>query len=214
MKNKKTKYFACLLSASILASPIGQAFASQCNIGMNKDDIKINSITQSSTKVTNQSILNNIEIKDEGDKRIVTITDSKTGEKNQLIANFNDNTLYSTITKKTIDLPADLSFYRVETTYETKRLTYKQISDSLGDKIDVASLVGLVMSYVPGLEGAGSVTVVISEIARYYNNHLANKSTEHGLIFKIKKERHIRHRGSNKNVAYRTSKTIVGVTKF
>lgn len=70
------------------------------------------------------------------------------------------------------------------------------------------------MSYVPGLEGAGSVTVVISEIARYYSNHLANKSTEHGLIFKIKKERHIRHRGSNKNVAYRTSKTIVGVTKF
>ena len=34
MKNKKTKYFAFLLSASILASPIGQDFASQCNIGI------------------------------------------------------------------------------------------------------------------------------------------------------------------------------------
>lgn len=214
MKNKKTRYFAYLLSASILASPIGQAFASQGNIGMNKDDIKINSTTQSSIKFINQSILNNIEIKDEGDKRIVTITDSKTGEKNQLIANFNDNTLYSTITKKTIDLPVDLSFYRVETTYETLRLTYKQISDSLGKKIGVAGLVGLVASYVPGLEGAGGAALVISEIVKYYNDNLANKSTEHGLIFKIKKVRHIRHRGSNHNVAYRTSKTIVGVTKF
>lgn len=217
--SRKVKQFlSCLLiSLSIGQFPV-TVFADQPGSELlNQENIQVKVVDENTLNVENSDSTDTITVNETDEIRTITITNSSTGENNRIIYNKIDNTVYSSMVDKTIDLnknpelSPDTSAQPTRTTrsvtnYETKYISYAQIKSIVGSGATAAGVIGAILYFVPGAQGIGGAVGAVSTIVGGINSSV-NASSKHGIKLKIKVTKFYRTRLGKKQV-YRISRSI------
>lgn len=212
----KKRILNCVLTTLI----VGQlssvtAFANQLETKTpEKNNIKIEKINQNSLSIKDFDTEEIIKVNESNGIRKITITNLKTNKIDYIIYNSNNNTVYSSITNKTIDLNENQDLNPNENiitprsvdSYETKYISYAQIKSIVGNTANTATVIAAILYFVPGAQGIGGAVGAISTIVGTINGNI-NASNSHGIRLKIKTTKYYRTRLGRRQV-YKISRSI------
>lgn len=214
--SKKTTHFlSCALTTLVIGQFSTPVFASQLETEMLKqNDIKIEAIDRNSLSVQNSDSKEIVTVNENNGIRTITITNSTTGQNDYIVYNQNTNTVYSSITGKTIDLNenqdldpnANTISPRSVSSYETKYISYAQIKSIVGGAASAAAVIGAILYFVPGAQGIGGAIGAISTIVGTINSNIS-ASSSHGIRLKVKVTKYYRTRLGRRQV-YRITRSI------
>lgn len=194
----------CVLVSLILSQMPITTFASQSRTELLKPEtknIQIKKINSNSLIVKTSTSEEIITVNETSKAKTITISNSKTGEKNYILYDKNANTVYSSMTGKTINLDKhqDLSpnaptiSPRSISNYETKYISYAQIQSMIGGTASTAAVIGAVLYFIPGAQGIGAAMSSISTIVSTLNN-TGSASNSHGIKLTIKVTKYYRRK--------------------
>lgn len=150
---------------------------------------------------------------DEGETRIVTVTNTATGAADRVAYDSASSTVFSTYTGETVELTGDLAPAdeeqlsnpaRGRTSYSTKNISYAQIKQAAGVINTAAQLAAVILSFVSKAQLATSISELVSYVAGQVNN-VIHASTTHGIRVSIATTKYYRH---GNHIPYRTVKQI------
>lgn len=151
----------------------------------------------------------------------ITITNNNTNETITLTYNKNNNTLYSSKTGKTVDFSNVISSDDQISTLaagdvKTKKVSYKQIKDSLGTAGTLASIAGLLILILTNaglniITTVASLTTILGTVSGVISNYMKGSSL-HGLKLTLKSS--IRKTTKNGKVYSYEVWSITSVTKY
>lgn len=146
--------------------------------------------------------------------RTITIVDSDTGKTDYIQYDEKSNTVYSSFTGETIDLsnhaelsPKD-SFYseRLESSYETKYISYAQIKSIIGTTATAVAVIGAILYFVPGAQSIGGAASAVGTIVGAISQTVS-PSNSHGIKLTIKVTKYYRTRMGRRQV-YKITRAI------
>lgn len=179
-----------------------------------EDNIEI--LGDTSVLVESQGSSELVTVAEDDNTRTVTIKNLETGKENYLKYDKISNTIYSSITGKTVDISNHGNkgsiTLRSESSYSTEYISYAEIRDTIGTTATVAGVVGLILTKVPGAQIAGGITGTISTIVGGGTLLIPNDSN-HGLKLSIKTEKYYRTRMGRRQV-YKITHQITSVRTY
>lgn len=203
MKAKK-QILSCVLTVLLLAQAGSTAFAAQPEKPMVlQGGVKVEQIADNTLSVTSKEGTSILTVAENSTVRTVTITDSKTGHKEYMRYDKTANTLYSSITGKTVKMPLMASARTPEISYKDYFISYAQIQSAVGYTVNTAAVIGAILSYTPASE-IGEAISFISDVVDTMNNTIY-ASPDHGIRVTIKRTSYYRHRpGTEGHIPYAT----------
>lgn len=215
-KSKKTtRFLSCALTTLVVGQFSKPVFASQSETELLKQNsIQIEAIDSNSLSVENSGNKEIVTVNETDGIRTITITNSVTGQNDYIVYNQNTNTVYSSITGKTIDLNENQDLDpnaatispRSVSSYETKYISYAQIKSIVGGGSSAAAVIGAILYFVPGAQEIGGAIGAISTIVGTINGNVS-ASSSHGIRLKVKVTKYYRTRLGKKQV-YRITRSI------
>ena len=179
-----------------------------------EDNIEI--LGDTSVLVESQGSSELVTVAEDDNTRTVTIKNLETGKENYLKYDKLSNTIYSSITGKTVDISNHGNkggiTLKSESSYSTEYISYAEIRDTIGTTATVAGVVGLILTKVPGAQIAGGITGTISTIVGGGTLLIPNDSS-HGLKLSIKTVKYYRTRMGRRQV-YKISHQITSVRTY
>ena len=217
IKKFKKQISVLMLAVSVMSvSLISPVYASSnySSEKMQEREYTISKVDNNTVIVNSKDGVERITVKEDDNTRKVTIYNTTTGEKEYLILNKIDGSIYSSITNKTVssDEQAPSITPRSETSYSTVYISWAEIKNTLDKATSVSGIVGLILMKVPGAKLAGGVIGTITTIVDGGSLVIPNGS-RHGLQFKIKAVKYYRTRLGRRQV-WKVSNTIVSVSRY
>lgn len=168
--------------------------------------VKVEQIADNALSVTSPEGTSILSVDDNSAVRTVTITDLKTGHKEYMRFDKKANTLYSSKTGQTVQMPKIVE-PRSENSYRNYYISYAEIQNAVGDIANAATVIGGILAYTPALD-IGAAISLISDIVSTMNNTLY-ASSHHGIRVTVKTTKYYRNRpGIHGHIPYHTSHTI------
>ncbi len=179
-----------------------------------EDNIEI--LGDTSVLVESQGSSELVTVAEDDNTRTVTIKNLETGKENYLKYDKLSNTIYSSITGKTVDISNHGNkggiTLKSESSYSTEYISYAEIRDTIGTTATVAGVVGLILTKVPGAQIAGGITGTISTIVGGGTLLIPNDSN-HGLKLSIKTVKYYRTRMGRRQV-YKITHQVTSVRTY
>lgn len=218
VSRKVKQFLSCfLISLSIGQFPITVLAAQPESELLKQDNIQVEMVDENTLNVENSDSTDTITVNETDEVREIAITNSTTGKNDYIIYNKVNNTVYSSMVDKTInlnenpELSPDSSAKSTRTarsvsSYQTKYISYAQIKSIVGSGATAAGVIGAILYFVPGAQGIGGAMGAISTIVGGINSGV-RASSKHGIKLKIKVTKYYRTRLGRKNV-YRINRSI------
>ena len=179
-----------------------------------EDNIEI--LGDTSVLVESQGSSELVTVAEDDNTRTVTSKNLETGKENYLKYDKLSNTIYSSITGKTVDISNHGNkggiTLKSESSYSTEYISYAEIRDTIGTTATVAGVVGLILTKVPGAQIAGGITGTISTIVGGGTLLIPNDSN-HGLKLSIKTVKYYRTRMGRRQV-YKITHQVTSVRTY
>ncbi len=215
------KALAMLLSittvATLFVTPVSAAETNSVLSEKQTNNIEV--LNDTSILVESQGESELVSVAEDDSTRTVTIKNTKTGEEDYLKYDKSSNTIYSSITGKTINLnnseisggisPDSVSSYSFE------YISYSDIRNALGTTFTVAGFVALVVTKVPAAEFASGVLTKIGEIctAGGFGSLAIPNDSNHGIKLRIKTVKYYRTRMGRRQV-YKITHQVMSVSTY
>lgn len=205
--------------ATLMLSSVNTVYAMESfdrELNPNAKSVKIENIAENTVSVQTGSEQGAITVTENENERLITMTDSVTGDTNYIKYDKIKNTVYSSFTWETIDLNENLEYQPEEetalarsvTSYETKKISYAQIKKIVGRTATATAVIGAILYFVPGAQSIGGAASAVGTIVDGLSKGISS-SSNHGIKLKIKVTKYYRGTTGNKHV-YKRVYSIVG----
>lgn len=214
MKRILAMLLSVTTAVTLFVTPVS---AAETNSVLSKEPTNnIEILGDTTVLVKSQGVSELITVVENDSTRTVTIKNIETGKKNYLRYDKLTDTIYSSITRKTIHLndsetSGGVSLNSVSS-YSTKYISYADIRDTVGTTATVAGVVALIMTKIPGAQVAGGVTGTISTIVGGGSLVIPNDS-DHGIKLSIKTVKYYRTRMGRRQV-YKITHEVKSVSTY
>ena len=204
----------CGLSASLLVLSSVPAYAGVQQLDVGTEHIRLEQVNAGTIQVESESGVQLVRTENTATGRKVTITDLNTGEEQYMLYDATSNTVYSSITGKTVQLEEQGNGIELQSTitHTTEYISFAQVRQAVGAAGKAAEVVGFFLLFVPGastVKGiADGVDIVLSSL-----HYMIPNDTSHGFKLSIKVEKFYRTRGGRRYV-WSTQKTITKVQRY
>ena len=187
IKKFKKQISVLMLAVSVMSVSLISPVYARSNYSSEKiqeREYTISRADNNTVVVNSKDGIERLTVKEDDNTRKVTIYNTTTGEKEYLILNKIDGSIYSSITNKTVssDEQAPSITPRSETSYSTVYISWAEIKNTLDKATSVSGIVGLVLIKVPGAKFAGGVVGTITTIVDGGSLVIPNAS-RHGRQF-------------------------------
>lgn len=204
----------CGLSASLLVLSSVPAYAGVQQLDVGTEHIRLEQVNAGTIRVESESGVQLVRTENTATGRKVTITDLNTGEEQYMLYDATSNTVYSSITGKTVQLEGHGNGIELQSTitHTTEYISFAQVRQAVGAAGKAAEVVGFFLLFVPGANTVKGITdgvdIVLSSL-----HYLIPNDTSHGFKLSIKVEKFYRTRGGRRYV-WSTQKTITKVQRY
>ncbi|EHO16501.1 hypothetical protein HMPREF9623_01200 [Stomatobaculum longum] len=204
----------CGLSASLLALSSVPAYAGVQQLDLGTEHIRLEQVNAGTIRVESESGVQLVRTENTATGRKVTIRDLNTGEEQYMLYDATSNTVYSSITGKTVQLEEQGNGIELQSTitHTTEYISFAQVRQAVGETGKAANVVGFFLSWIPETKAAGDLSRKVGEILQMLKYAIPNDSS-HGFKLSIKVEKFYRTRGGRRYV-WSTQKTITGVQRY
>ena len=205
----------CGLSASLLVLSSVPAYAGVQQLDVGTEHIRLEQVNAGTIRVESESGVQLVRTENTATGRKVTIRDLNTGEEQYMLYDATSNTVYSSITGKTVQLEGQGNGIELQSTitHTTEYISYAKLRQLVGSSALVAQLAGAILAYFPGTAAIGRLTNLLSAAFGVGGNIVIPDDSNHGIKLTIKVEKFYRTRGGRRNV-WSTQKTITGVQRY
>lgn len=197
------KLIGLLLSVMLVSSSLSVSMAQTKNL--ENEEVNIYSISENKMVVIDSDEKNIIEFKDTDKYRIVKLTDENNVLIGTLVVNKSTNTLYSSITGKTIELEPEnnknfMGILRAGLNLKdtVKNISYKQMADAVGTGITIAGIVAVLVAAVSAPELVGLASTLSDAVGNSWtviSDSVAKRKSGGIRIVIGKKEKRIYKQG-------------------
>lgn len=204
----------CGISASLLVLSSVPAYAGVQQLDVGTEHIRLEQVNAGTIRVESESGVQLVRTENTATGRKVTIRDLNTGEEQYMLYDATSNTVYSSITGKTVQIEEQGNGIELQSTitHTTEYISFAQVRQAVGVAGKAAEVVGFFLLFVPGANTASGITdgvnIVLSAL-----HYMIPDDSSHGFKLSIKVEKFYRTRGGRRYV-WSTQKTITKVQRY
>lgn len=221
MKKFSSLFLSILMVLSIPIFAFGSTLdteTSTASLTSESPKFNIKLISDNHIDVSSKDGVEHITVTENSTTKKVTIYNVNSGQTNYFLLNKKNNSIYSSLTNKTIKLSKEkqdalISQFKSSgnVSYYSFSVSYARIRSYVGAAATAGSVVGLIVSLIPGAELVGGAFSDVCTIVAALSYTIPNDSSR-GLKISVKKVKHYRWRAGKRRL-YKVSKFIIGVRR-
>lgn len=219
MKKFSSLFLSILMVLSIPIFAFGSTSDTETSpASLTSESPNIELISDNHIGVSSKDGVEHITVTENSTTKKVTVYNVNSGQTNYFLLNKKNNSIYSSLTNKTITLSKEkqdalISQFKSSSnvSYYSFSVSYARIRSYIGASATAGSVVGLLITLFPGAELVGGAFSDVCTIVGALSYTIPNDSSR-GLKISIKKVKHYRWRAGKRRL-YKVSKFIIGVRR-